>query len=36
MMKGLEKLAVDTLCGEIFLPEEKAYVKAVLLRGGYS
>ena len=36
MMKGLEKLAVDTLGGEIFLPEEKAYVKAVLLRGGYS
>ena len=36
MMKDLEKLAVDALGGEIFLPEEKAYVKAVLMRGGYS
>ena len=36
MMKGLKKLAFDTLGGEIFLPEEKAYVKAVLMRDGYS
>ncbi len=33
-MEGLKKLAVDTLGGIPFLPEELAYVKAVLRQGG--
>lgn len=34
-MGNLKDLKVDTLGEEIFLPEERAYVKAVLMRGMY-